>query len=519
MTAHLLLVLPVALPLAVAVITLLMRRAPAAQKWVNLAGMSGLLLTAVLLMQRVSAEGIQATGWGGWPMPFGITFVGDHLSAIMVLISAIMAVAVAIYSMADMDEQRIKYGFYPFMNLLVAGVCGAFLTGDVFNLYVWFEVLLIASFCLMSLGNLREQLTANIKYVAINIVSSLFFLAGVGLLYGVTGSLNMAEIASVLAETDRPGLLTTISMLFMVAFGIKAAIFPLYYWLPAAYHTPPPSVMALFAGLLTKVGVYALIRFFTLIFTQDVGYTHTLLLWIAGFTMVSGVLGAAVQKDFRRILSFHIISQIGYMIMGLALFTPLALIGAIYYVVHNILAKSNLFLISGVANQLKGSFRLKKLSGLYAGYAGLSILFIISAFALAGFPPLSGFWGKLMLAIAALEAQEYIIVAVALAVGMMTMYSMTKIWMKGFMPGQAQEPAANGAGAAAGSEEAGNGAATAVATQPLTKTQQVQLYTPIILIAGLIVGISIFIGPVYTLGEAAATELLDTSFYIDAVLD
>lgn len=514
--------------MAVAVITLLMRRVPAAEKWVNLAGMSALLVVSVLLLQRVSAEGVQATGWGGWPMPFGITFVGDHLSAIMVLISAVMALAISIYSMADMDAQRVKYGFYPFMNLLVAGVCGAFLTGDIFNLYVWFEVLLIASFCLMSLGNLREQLTANIKYVVINLVSSLFFLAGVGFLYGITGTLNMAEISTTLAEMNRPGLLTTIAMLFLVAFGIKAAIFPLYYWLPASYHTPPPSIMALFAALLTKVGVYALIRFFTLIFTQDVGYTHTLLLWIAGFTMVSGVLGAAVQKDFRRILSYHIISQIGYMIMGLALYTPLALIGAIYYVVHNILAKSNLFLISGVANHFEGSFRLKKLSGLYAGYPLLAVLFIISAFALAGFPPLSGFWGKLILAIAALEIQEYIIVAVALAVGMMTMFSMTKIWMKGFMPGQAPDAmATNGHGASdhenpgSGnlSREAGDGTATAVAAQPISKTDQVLLYTPIVLIAGLIIGISIFIGPAYELGEAAANELLETSPYIDAVLD
>ncbi len=513
MSSHLFIILPIVIPFTVAVVTLLLRKAPQIQQWVNLTGMLALMAVSVNLLWLVHVDGIQATTFGGWAAPFGITFVADHLAAIMVLSGALMGLAISLYGMAEMDKERIAFGYYPFMNMLMAGVIGAYMTGDLFNLYVWFEVLLIASFVLMALGNTREQLTADIKYVAINLVSSLLFLGGVGLIYGITGSLNMAEISLLLAEVESPALITTIAMLFIISFGIKSAIFPLYFWLPASYHTPPPTIMALFAGLLTKVGVYALIRVFTLFFTYDVGYTHTLLLWIAGFTMVSGVLGAAIQTDFRRILSFHIVSQIGYMIMGLALFTPVALVGAIFYIVHNQLAKTNLFLISGLANRLEGTFTLKKLGGLYAVYPGLAVLFVISSFALAGFPPLTGFWGKLVLAIGALETQEYIILAVALLVGMMTMFSMAKIWMYGFMPGTES----NRANATSDDHTLlgmGNGASgTPYVTSP------VMMYIPIVLVALLIVAASVFFGPVYTITEQAALELLDPSLYIDAVLN
>jgi multicomponent Na+:H+ antiporter subunit D len=184
----------------------------------------------------------------------------------------------------------------------------------------------------------------------------------------------------------------------------------------------------LFVGLLTKVGIYALLRFFTLIFTSDLLYTHAILLILSGFTMVIGVLGAAAQIDFRKILSFHIVSQIGYMIMGLAIYTPMAIAGAIFFVMHNILVKNNLFLISGLVRETHGSFALKKLGGVYHGFPFLAVLFAISAFSLTGVPPLSGFWGKFLLAYAGLSAGQAIIVAVSLFVSIITLFSMTKIW-------------------------------------------------------------------------------------------
>jgi multicomponent Na+:H+ antiporter subunit D len=233
------------------------------------------------------------------------------------------------------------------------GVSGAFLTGDIFNLYVWFEVMLIASFVLLSLGGEKAQIEGAFNYVTLNLLSSALFLAAVGILYGMVGTLNMADLSIKLQTLQIPGLATVLAMLFFIAFGIKAAVFPLFFWLPASYHTPPVAVSALFAGLLTKVGVYSLIRVFTLLFLEDVNFTHNLILVVAGLTMVTGVLGAVAQYDFRRLLSFHIVSQIGYLLMGLGLFTVSSLAAAIFFMAHVILAKSTLFLVSGVVHRLK----------------------------------------------------------------------------------------------------------------------------------------------------------------------
>lgn len=498
MSAHLLILLPLIIPFSAAVATLLLSRWPGVQKGINVASMVGILAASVGLLDLVSKQGIQVTSVGGWPIPYGIVFVVDHLSVIMLIVSAIIGVATAVYAGPDMDEKRVQYGFYPFFNLLMIGINGAFLTGDLFNLYVWFEVMLISSFVLIVLGNTDEQLAGAVKYVVINLVSSLLFLSGVGLVYGLTGTLNMAELSLALEEVNQPGLVTVVAMLFLVSFGIKAALFPLFFWLPASYHTPPASVSAFFAGLLTKVGVYALFRVFTLLFTQDVGYTHTLLLWGAGLTMVTGVLGAAAQNDFRRVLSFHIISQIGYMIMGLALYTPLALLGGVFYIVHHIIVKANLFLVSGVAKRLRGSFTLSSLNGLYAYHPWLAVLFIIPAFALAGFPPLSGFWAKLILTIAGIQIGSYWIVAVAAVVGLFTMFSMTKIWVKAFLPG--------------------GGGDTPSAVPSMGLGTRV-MYAPIAVLAALTVLISVFAGPVYDLAERSADELHNSSEYVEAVLD
>jgi multicomponent Na+:H+ antiporter subunit D len=293
-------------------------------------------------------------------------------------------------------------------------------------------VMLMSSFVLLSLGGDRSQIEGAFKYVTLNLLSSAIFLAALGILYGQFGTLNMADLAHKMSLIKETGMITVLSMMFLITFGIKAALFPLFFWLPESYHTPPVAISAIFAGLLTKVGVYSLLRVFTLLFIRDINFTHTILLVLAGATMLTGVLGAASQYNFRKILSFHIISQIGYMIMGLAIFTPLALAGSIFYIIHHIIVKTNLFLISGVVNRLSGSFELKKLGGLYGSYPFLAILFLIPALSLAGIPPLSGFFAKLMLVKAGLENQNYFIVLVALIVSILTVYSMTKIWQEVF---------------------------------------------------------------------------------------
>ena len=321
-----LLALPIALPFAAAVLAAL---APSSRtaRWISVGGSAALLLASGALMAAVLEEGVVAGQMGGWPAPFGITLVADRLAAAMVVVTAVTGLAVAVYAMAEVGPQVERLGYHALFQVLIAGVCGAFLTGDLFNLYVWFEVMLIASFGLLVLGGTREQIDGAVKYVALNLVSTVLFLSGTGLLYGMTGTLNLADLSLAVDRVENRGLLTVVAMMFMVAFGVKAAVFPLFFWLPASYHTPAFSVSAVFAGLLTKVGVYALIRMFTLVFDHDVGFTHTVLLWVAALTMLTGVLGAAAQEDFRRILSFHIVSQIGYMVLGLALYTPLALAG------------------------------------------------------------------------------------------------------------------------------------------------------------------------------------------------
>ncbi|WP_224242824.1 Na+/H+ antiporter subunit D [Hyalangium gracile] len=427
----LLLLSPIVIPLTTAALGLVVR-----QRWVHqalmLAGAFALLGSTLLLFLRVLGEGTQAVQLGGWPAPFGITLVADLLSALMLLVTGLIGLATFIYSVQSVDSERKAHGFYPLLHALLMGVCGAFLAGDLFNLYVWFEVLLISSFVLLSLGSERPQLEGAVKYVALNLLSSLLFLAAAGLLYGMVGTLNLADLAVKLRQAPQPGLLLTVATLLLGAFGIKAAAFPLFFWLPPAYHTPHIAVSAVFAGLLTKVGVYALIRVFTLLFVQDVGFTHGVLLAMAGLTMITGVLGAASQMEFRRILAFHIISQIGYMLMGLGLFTATGLAGSVFYVVHHILVKTNLFLVAGLAARLTGTYELKALGGLYRSRPALALLFLVPAFALAGMPPLSGFFAKLVLLRAGLEQEQYLVVGTAAVVSVLTLFSMTKVWAEAF---------------------------------------------------------------------------------------
>jgi multicomponent Na+:H+ antiporter subunit D len=493
------LILPILIPLLTAVASLLAWRSRRVQRTMGVVGSSGLLLAALGLLHSVWTDGIQAAQMGGWPAPFGITLVADVLSALMVAVTGLIGLCVNVYSLGGMDSRREAFGYYTLLQVLLMGCCGAFLTGDVFNLYVWFEVMLIASFVLLALGGERPQMEGAIKYVTMNLLSSALFLAAVGILYAAAGTLNLAELSLRLPQVAQPGLVTTLAMLFLTAFGIKAAAFPLFFWLPASYHTPPVSVSAIFAGLLTKVGVYALIRVFTLLFVGEPGTTHVLILWVAGLTMFTGVLGAMVQDEFRRILSFHIISQIGYMLMGLGLFTPLGLAGSVFYIAHHIIVKTNLFLVSGVVHRLGGSYQLKKLGGIYAAYPVIGVLFLIPALSLAGIPPLSGFWAKLSLVKGGLEESSFGIVATALVVSLLTLFSMSKIWAEAFW-----KPAPGGA--------------EALAEVPEERWGTRKMLMPIALLAALTVTIGLGAEPLFDLAVRAAEQLLDRREYVQAVL-
>ncbi len=494
---NILVVLPIIIPFLTGIILILAWNNRPFQRAFSVVSAATLLVTGLVLLANVWRDGIQVVQIGGWAAPYGITLVADLLSSIMVILGGLMVFSVAIYSLTSIDVDREHFGYHPLLHILMMGISGSFLTGDLFNLYVWFEVMLISSFVLLVLGGERDQLEGGIKYVTLNLISSAIFLAAVGSIYGLLGTVNMADLSVMATQSDQPGIVQALAMMFLVAFGLKAAIFPLFFWLPSSYHTPPVAVSAIFAGLLTKVGVYTLIRVFTLIFVQDVGYTHNLILVLAGFTMVTGVLGAATQNEFRRILSFHIISQIGYMIMGLGLYTPLALAGSVFYITHHIVVKTNLFLVSGVVHQLRGTYMLKKLGGMYRVYPMLGVLFLIPAFSLAGVPPLSGFWAKYALIRAALEIDSYWIVAAALLVSLLTLFSMTKIWAEVFW--KAAPPAAADA-----------------PSPPLTSLPY--LILPVVLLALITITIGLFSQPFFELAIAAAEQLLHPDlYYIPAV--
>lgn len=500
-----LLVLPVLVPMATAVLALLAFRHEKVQRVFGLMGSAAQFVIGVVLLGAVQRKGILSTQLGGWPSPYGITFVVDLFSALMVLLSGILAVVTSIYALADIDLEKRAHGFYPLMHALLMGTNGVFLAGDLFNLYVWFEVTLIASFVLLVLGNARAQMQGALKYVALNLISSTLFLTGVGILYGSVHALNLATLSLELPVISRP-IRITLAMIFLVAFGIKAAVFPLFFWLPDSYHTPPVTIAALFAGLLTKVGVYALVRIFTLVFVRDAESTHTLILWIAAFTMAVGVLGALSHREVRRILAFHSVSQVGYMVMGLGFFTMSSLAGTIFFVLHHAIVKSNLFLISGLMQSHGRDVRLDLQGGLFTRKPGLSACFFVTAMSLAGLPPLSGFWAKLILVRAGLEigsSGALIVVATGLAVGLVTLMSMTKIWNEAFW-----KPAP------VGTEDE-----QCITEQAEKKYRsRTLMYVPVVLLTLLGVVLGLAPNPLLDIVQQAAAQLVHPTEYVRAVL-
>lgn len=498
-------IIPLLILLFAAILTLLFWRWPKVQKAVSVVALIGYLGVAIAMLTEVRRSGIMVLQIGGYQAPFGITLVADLFACMMILITAIIGFSCLLFGIQDVSASRKARGYYPIYLFMLLGVSGSFLAGDVFNLYVWFEVMLVASFVLISLGCTKSQLEGSVKYVVLNFISSGFFLAGIGILYKAVGTMNMADISSLLSSNQENELVTLASIFFLICFGIKSAIFPLFFWLPASYHTPPASISGLMAGLLTKVGVYALIRFFTLIFVQEVDFTHQLLLIIAGFTMLSGVLGAMAQMEFRKILSFHIVSQIGYMIMGLAIYTPMAIAGSLFYILHHIIVKTNLFLISGLTNEVQGSYSLKKLGGIYDYYPLVAFCFMISGFSLAGVPPLSGFWGKFILAEAGFEAARPVIVAISLLVGLLTLYSMIKIWQSVFWQ---KAPERN--------QEVSD---VRIISQSALLRSKYLMVIPVIILAILTLCIGFYPDYLIGLSMEAADQLLNPEEYIKVVLD
>lgn len=483
---------PVVLPLAFALGTLTAWHRPRARMLWAAAGHLAHVLVSVGLLVSVLADGIQVLRVGGWPAPYAISLVADPVAALLTLLAALVGATCAADVMLRPRGRAPHPAFHALMLLLLCGVSGAFLTGDLFNLFVWFEVLLMASFVLLALEGRPPQLEGAIKYVVLNLMSSAFFLTALGILYGKFGTLDLAHLATVVAGgNDRTVALA--SVLFLVAFGVKAGLFPLFFWLPASYHTPASTVSALFAGLLTKVGVYALLRVFTLVFPPGTGFAHVVLLALGTVTMGVGVLGAASSTSLRRVLSFHVISQIGYMVLAVALQTPLALAAAIFYLLHHILVKTNLFLVGGLIAEAGGSERLSRLGGLVERWPLLALVFAVPALSLAGLPPLSGFFAKLAVLRAAFAAEAWVPAAMVLLVGLFTLYSMVKVWQAAFWQSAPE-------GTPDGPRPAGRRLLPAVALAALT------------------VGVGLGAGPVFDLCLEAGHDLMARTPYLEAVL-
>lgn len=491
--------LPVLIPLATASLSTVFRRSLTAQRGFAVGGSFLHLLSTVVLLWRAQTSGVQVLHVGAWQAPFGISMAVDSASALLLVMTGVLGFAIMVYSIPAIDAERQRQGYFRLLHILLMGVSGAFSTGDLFNLYVWFEVMLIASFVLMVLGNEQAQLEGAVKYVVMNLFSSVLFLIGIGVLYGKTGTLNMADLAVKIAQAPESTLLHMGSMALLIAFFIKAAVFPFFFWLPDSYHVPPVAVTAIFSGLLTKVGVYALLRVATLLLPRDDAMYATLFLVLAGATMVTGVLGAIAQSEMRRLLSFHIVSQIGYVLIALGLMSALAVSGALYFLVHVAIAKAALFLVTGYIERIQGGTELKKLGGLFRAAPLLSLLFVVLAFSLAGFPPLSGFFAKFALVKAALDARSMTIAAVALGVSVLTLFSMTKIWGEAFW-----KPA----------PAAGEGSEFRV----VAGAERAALLTPIIALALVTVLMGVGAEWVFSITDTAARQLLDPTEYINAML-
>ncbi|QPC87180.1 Na+/H+ antiporter subunit D [Mesorhizobium sp. NBSH29] len=487
-------VAPVAVPILFGALLLMFRHETRSHALIALAGLAITVGSTVALLSRVLGEGPLAMTMGRWLPPFGISFTADALGAAFALVASAIALICALFAARDISATGRRYGFYPFLMLMMAGVNGAFLTGDVFNLYVWFEVFLISSFGLLILGSERDQIDGATKYAILNLVGTTLFLIGTGYLYGTFGTLNMADIARKVDGLRGTGPLMTLAALYFLAFAMKAAAFPVNFWLPASYHTPRIVIAALFGGLLTKIGIYALLRVFVMLFPVERAELSTVIGLVAAATMIIGILGALAQSDTRRIFGFVVISGVGVMLAGVALGGAAGTSGAILYAVHSMLVMTALYLLAGLMREVGGSFSLHELSGLYKASPLLAGIALLLVFSISGLPPGSGLWPKVVLVKAALDGNQWWLALAILATGLLTTITMGRVFALAFWREKAAlKPEGE--------------------TGPLTTLGGVSL---IALTLPLLV-LGVYPEPFIRMADIAAAGLIDSSTYINTV--
>ncbi|NYD66936.1 Na+/H+ antiporter subunit D [Agromyces atrinae] len=506
--------LVVLLPLLGAALALILGRHRRMQVAVSTAVLSAVLVISVIQLIFTDANGGTVVYVGGWEAPFGITLVVDRLAAIMLVISSIILLGVLLYSVgqgvADRHRETPVSIYHPTYLILSAGVFNAFIAGDLFNLYVGFEILLSASYVLLTLRGTGERIRAGVTYIIVSLVSSLFFLAAIALIYGATGTVNIAQLSVRIAELPADVQLI-LHILLLIAFGIKAAVFPLSFWLPDSYPTAPAPVTAVFAGLLTKVGVYAIIRTETVIFPES--DLSVLLFVVGGLTMIVGILGALAQADVKRLLSFTLVSHIGYMIFGIALGSVLGYAATIYYVVHHITVQTTLFLTTGLIERIGGATSINRLGGLLKASPLLGVLFFIGAVNLGGIPPFSGFIGKIGLFVAGAEVADWLVwvmIGAGALTSLLTLYALTRFWNMAFWRGSREVEGYSSVLLDSLQEAPG-----AVLTQERQTTRLMfAATTGLVLVT---IALTIFAGPILDYANRAAENLVDPSVYVSLV--
>ncbi|MCK9868553.1 monovalent cation/H+ antiporter subunit D family protein [Nocardiopsis dassonvillei] len=500
---------PVLLPVLVAVpllgaALLVLPLARAAARALFL-GTSAFALAAGVVLLWATREGqVHAHQVGLWPAGVAIPFAADTFSALMITTTALLVLVCSAFAVATGEADR---RFFPSLVLVLsAGVYGALLTGDLFNLFVFVEVMLLPSYGLMAIAGTLRGLRGGRTYVAVNLLTSTVFLAGVALVYGAAGTVQLGELAG--AAQESPVVAVAMGVV-LLAMSVKAAVVPVHGWLARTYTAPSPAVTALFSGLHTKVAVYAIYRLYAVVFGGE-----SSLLWVGlvlfGATMLVGVLGAVGENTTRSILVFHMVSQIGYILLGVALFTELGLMAGIFYLVHHMVVKASLFLSTGAIEHVHGTGVLDRLGGLARREPLLALAFLGAALSLAGLPPFSGFVAKLTLVAAAFADGQWVVAALAVAVSLITLMSMLKIWGSVFWGPDPDSGPEHGGGRPVG------GAATATAAPAATR-MRAGLVLPAVALTGVTLCVGLGAQVLLDLSAQAAAHLLDTSTYVEAV--
>lgn len=510
-----LIVAPVATAILGSALTMMLRKNTQHQAWMTLGFLAVITLQVFLLLDRVAELGPLTMVMGRWLPPFGIAFTADLIGVTLAAVSCVVALAATVYSLSDANTTDLRYGFYPMILMLMAGVCGAFLTGDLFNLYVWFEVLLISSYGLLIIGSRDVQMDGAIKYAFLNLIATTFFLIAVGMLYGLTGTLNMADMMMRIRDLPDNAPVGAIAVLILLAFGMKAAAFPVNFWLPASYHAPRITVAALMAGLMTKVGVYALVRSVLMLIQPDEEVISGVVAVVAIATMLTGAIGALAQDDIRKMFGYLVIAGVGTMLAGVAANSQEGIAGTFLYAVHSIIVMTALYLAAGMINNAAGSFRLSKSAGLYKASPLMSVFFFVLFLAVAGLPPFSGFLPKIMLVSASMEAEFSWLAGTILVSGLLTTIAVSRVWLLVFWRNEApvsESPASESPATA--------GAPSSLALIESEHPPATNTMATLVAVGGLVVAITLVgLQPQWVLGllDPGASLILSPEAYIQSV--